>query len=74
LLKAGVQGLHYIKGETLLGNVERDNDGTVDGVHPTDLGYAILANEWIRVINQSGGDLEPVDLGPFTGMVGAVAN
>jgi lysophospholipase L1-like esterase len=43
---------------------------SLDGVHPTDLGYAILANEWIRVINQSGAELEPVDLGPFTGIVG----
>ena len=34
-----------------------------DGVHPTDLGYAVVANEWIKVINQNGGALEPVDLG-----------
>ena len=26
-----------------------------DGVHPTDLGYAIIANEWIRLINANGG-------------------
>jgi hypothetical protein len=36
-----------------------------DGVHPTDLGYAVTANEWIRVINQNGGRLEEVDLEPF---------
>lgn len=37
-----------------------------DGVHPTDLGYAILANEWIDVINQqAGGSLPLVDLSPF---------
>jgi lysophospholipase L1-like esterase len=41
---------------------------SLDGVHPTDLGYAVLANEFIRVINQAGAELEPVDLGPFTGM------
>ena len=39
-----------------------------DGVHPTDLGYAIVANEWIRVINQNGGQLPEVDLGPFLGV------
>jgi len=36
-----------------------------DGVHPTDIGYALVANEWIRVINENGGHLEPVDLQPF---------
>lgn len=25
---------------------------SLDGVHPSDLGYAIVANEWIRVINE----------------------
>lgn len=44
-----------------------------DGVHPTDLGYAILANEWIRVINANGGTLDPVDLGRFTGIVPGVS-
>ena len=36
-----------------------------DGVHPTDLGYALVANEWIRVINEHGGNLQPVDLQPY---------
>ncbi len=40
-----------------------------DGVHPTELGYAIVANEWIRVINDRGGNLPLVDLGPFMGLV-----
>ena len=44
---------------------------SLDGVHPTELGYAILANEFIRVINQAGAELEPVNLGPFTGVVAA---
>lgn len=39
-----------------------------DGVHPTELGYAILANEWIRVINANGGSLPEVDLLPFMGL------
>ncbi len=36
-----------------------------DGVHLSELGYAVLANEWIGVINQHGGALTPVDLTPF---------
>lgn len=39
-----------------------------DGVHPTDLGYAIVANEWIAAINAHGGSLSPVDLTPFLGV------
>lgn len=44
-----------------------------DGVHPTELGYAITANEWIRVINQNGGRLEEVDLSPFLRVTTATA-
>lgn len=39
-----------------------------DGVHLTDVGYAIVANEWIDVINANGGTLPLVDLGPFLGL------
>jgi lysophospholipase L1-like esterase len=39
-----------------------------DGVHPTDLGYAVVANEWIAVINANGGRLPLVDLAPFLGL------
>ena len=39
-----------------------------DGVHPTDLGYAVLANEWIALINANGGSLPPVDLAPLMGL------
>lgn len=39
-----------------------------DGVHPTDLGYAVVANEWIRVINANGGTLPEIDLGPVLGI------
>ncbi|HET8645929.1 MAG TPA: SGNH/GDSL hydrolase family protein, partial [Vicinamibacteria bacterium] len=44
-----------------------------DGIHPTDLGYALAANEWIRVLNQHGGDLELVDLSPFLQVRSAAA-
>ncbi len=36
LRQKGVTGLHYLKGEALLGT---DSEGTVDGSHPTDLGF-----------------------------------
>jgi len=39
-----------------------------DGVHPTDLGYALIANEWIRLINTRGGQLAEVNLGPYLGV------
>ncbi len=36
LTKAGVKNLYYLPGETMLGT---DRDDTVDGSHPTDLGF-----------------------------------
>lgn len=44
-----------------------------DGIHPTDLGYALIANEWIRLINSRGGQLEAVSLGPYLGVTPAPA-
>ena len=40
LQKDRVTGLHYFKGDHSFG----DGDGTLDGVHPTDLGYTYYAN------------------------------
>jgi lysophospholipase L1-like esterase len=39
-----------------------------DGIHPTDLGYALLANQWIRFINSRGGQVPEVNLGPYLGV------
>ena len=39
-----------------------------DGIHPTELGYAVIANEWIKLINANGGNLPEVDLLPFLGL------
>jgi hypothetical protein len=39
-----------------------------DGIHPTELGYALIANEWIKLINANGGSLPEVDLLPFLGL------
>lgn len=41
LIAAGVKNLHYIRGETLLGT---DGEDTVDGSHPTDLGFVRQAD------------------------------
>lgn len=60
---------YTIGGITLRNNFLTGGIISYDGVHPTDLGYAILANEWIRVINEAGAELEPVNVGPFTGVV-----
>ncbi len=40
LRKAGVKNLYYIPGDHLLGD---DGEATVDGVHPTDLGFLRIA-------------------------------
>ena len=43
-----------------------------DGIHPTDLGYALVANEWIPAISQSGAATLPlVNLAPFLGLTTA---
>jgi len=41
LKKSGVKNLYYKKGDNLTGN---DYEGTVDGVHPNDLGMMRIAN------------------------------
>ncbi|MBN2368940.1 MAG: hypothetical protein JXO72_00465 [Vicinamibacteria bacterium] len=38
-----------------------------DGIHPTELGYALIANEWIRALNARGASLPLVDLSPWMG-------
>jgi lysophospholipase L1-like esterase len=38
-----------------------------DGITPTELGYGIIANEWIRTINWNGGQLSLVDLTALLG-------
>jgi lysophospholipase L1-like esterase len=39
-----------------------------DGVHLTEIGYALIANEWIRSMNASGASLTEIDLLPFLGV------
>ena len=38
-----------------------------DGIHLTNLGYALVANEWIRAINQNGGAIPLINLSPIMG-------
>jgi hypothetical protein len=40
LVRAGVKNLHYVRGDHLLGG---DSEATVDGTHPTDLGFLRMA-------------------------------
>ncbi len=43
----GVKGLYYLPGELLLG---RDGEDTVDGSHPTDLGFMRQARAFLRLL------------------------
>jgi lysophospholipase L1-like esterase len=46
-----------------------------DGIHPTELGYAVLANEWIGALATAGiASLPVVDLAPFIGLADAAGS
>lgn len=47
LTAAGVEGLHYLPGDKLVGE---DGEGTVDGSHPTDLGFFRQADAFAEVL------------------------
>ena len=49
LKKAGVKGLHYVPGGNLLGH---DWEGTVDSVHPNDIGFMRMADVLTAVIRR----------------------
>jgi hypothetical protein len=49
-VKAGDRKLFYIRGEKLLGD---DGQGTVDRVHPTDLGFMRMADEMAPVLKRA---------------------
>lgn len=55
LLTDGVQRLHYIPGDSLLGD---DNDGAVDSSHPNDLGFYRQAVAFDRVLRPLVGAAE----------------
>ena len=47
LVAAGDKNLHYLRGDTLLG---ADGEDTVDGSHPTDLGFVRQADAMERIL------------------------
>jgi lysophospholipase L1-like esterase len=72
LNEIATQGRH-VGGVTLTSAFLSGGLFSYDGVHLTDLGYALVANEWIEVINANGGALPLVDLGPYLGVTAAPA-
>ena len=55
LIAAGLTNLHYVPGEPLLGS---DGDATVDGTHPTDLGFHRIADALEPVLRRALGKKE----------------
>jgi lysophospholipase L1-like esterase len=72
LRELSTQG-RVVGGVTYTGSFLSGGLFSYDGVHPTDMGYAIVANEWIRFLNANGGALPEVDLLPFTGISASVS-
>lgn len=68
LMRDVAQNGRTIGGVTFTGAYLTGGIFSYDGVHPTDLGYAITANEWIRLLNANGAALPEVDLAPFVGL------
>jgi len=68
LVAAGVRGLTYLPGDPQLGD---DGEGTVDGSHPTDLGFARMADAFepvLRTLLATPGDGDPAaTTAPSTG-------
>lgn len=52
LVDEGLTGLHYLEGETLLGD---DDEACVDGSHPTDLGFMRMAANLEPVLRRALG-------------------
>ncbi len=50
LTEKGVTGLSYVPGDTLLGS---DGEATVDGTHPTDLGFQRMADAFEPVLRKA---------------------
>jgi hypothetical protein len=47
LEKSGVRNLYYLTGDELIGD---DGEGTVDGSHPTDLGFSRQAEVFAKTL------------------------
>ena len=46
-MKAGIEGLHYLKGVELL----EDGEAATDGSHPNDLGFMRYADAYANVLD-----------------------
>ena len=63
----------FVRNGRVIGGIQVTNQFLIggfwsyDGVHPTNLGYAMLANEWIAAINSIGGRVPAVGLAPYLG-------
>ena len=68
LLDELATGGRTIGGITLTSDYLSGGVFSYDGVHPNDIGYAIVANEFIGLINAHGGMLPLVDLGAVLGI------
>jgi lysophospholipase L1-like esterase len=68
LLAELATGGRTIGGITLTSDYLSGGVFSYDGVHPNDIGYAIVANEFIGLINAHGGELPLVDLGSVLGI------
>jgi lysophospholipase L1-like esterase len=65
LQRAATTGVN-IGGVTYTSSLLTGGIFSYDGVHPTDLGYAVIANEFIAAINDRfGAEIPPVNLYPF---------
>lgn len=65
LTRANTTGIH-VGGITLTADYITGGIFSLDGVHPTPLGYALVANELIEQINATyGADLKPVNLNQY---------
>jgi hypothetical protein len=49
LIDGGIKNLHYLRGDDLLGH---DGEATVDGTHPTDLGFVRMAEAMYPVLSR----------------------
>jgi lysophospholipase L1-like esterase len=69
----GVQGI-IVDGVNLRPDFSPNGIISTDGVHPNPKGYALLANEIIRVINESfGAEIPLIDITPFRTVVVAAS-
>lgn len=66
LLRQANAGGFNLGGITFTADYLTGGSFSLDGVHPSPLGYALAANEFVRAINAAyGADIPPVDLFPF---------